>query len=359
MTKSDFIVIGGGIAGISAAARLAPLGSVVVLEMEEAVGYHASGRSAAMYEPNYGNDIVSALNGASFDALNTVAGGVLSPRGVVMLARAGQEEDVKRETISYKGKVISVAEAKALVPIIDDEIVAQAVLLGDAQDLDADLLLQHYARECRASGGQIVVNAKADTIERVDGNWQVRTEAGNFSAPLLINAAGAWVDEVAKLAGVAPLGFQPYRRSMARIPAPGDRDVSRWPMILDINETWYAKPDAGKWLVSPAEADPVDPHDAWADDMVLAEGLDRYSQLVTEEVTRLESSWAGLRTFSPDRSLVIGFDQYAEGFFWCGGQGGYGFQSSPAASELVGQLIGGSQTTLDPAIVAALAPERF
>jgi glycine/D-amino acid oxidase-like deaminating enzyme len=161
------------------------------------------------------------------------------------------------------------------------------------------------------------------------------------------------------MAGVEPFGFAPLRRSMARIPAPGGHDISRWPMIFGAGEAWYCKPDAGALIVSPAEEHLTTPHDAFADDMVLAEGLARYEEMVTEPVTRLLANWAGLRTFAPDRVPVIGFDTKTPGFFWLAGQGGYGFQSAPAASQLAADLLTEQPSTLDPACVAALAPARF
>ena len=154
------------------------------------------------------------------------------------------------------------------------------------------------------------------------------------------------------------LGIQPFRRSVARLPAPGGHDVSKWPMLLSATETWYAKPDAGKWLVSPADADPVAPMDAWADDMVLAEGLARYQEFVTEEVTRIEGNWAGLRSFAPDRTPVVGFDPVAKGFFWLAGQGGYGVQTSPALSVLAAELLAGRVPAFDVDIIAGLSPAR-
>ena len=191
------------------------------------------------------------------------------------------------------------------------------------------------------------------------GDWVVTTAAGDFTGRMLVNAAGAWVDQIARMAGVQPLGFTPLRRSMARLPAPGGLDVSRWPMIFGAGESWYAKPDAGALIVSPAEEDPAEPHDAWADDMVLAEGLARYEEFVTEPVTRMISNWAGLRTFAPDRVPVIGRDLREPSFFWLAGQGGYGFQSCPAASRLAADLIGGRGTEIGADLVAALNPARF
>jgi D-arginine dehydrogenase len=167
------------------------------------------------------------------------------------------------------------------------------------------------------------------------------------------------VDDVAWMAGVQPLGFTPLRRSMARIPAPGGHDVTHWPMLFGPGEDWYAKPDAGALIVSPAEEHPMAPHDAFADDMVLAEGLARYEAMVTEPVTRLLSNWAGLRTFSPDRVLVIGRDVRRPDFIWCAGQGGYGFQTAAAASRLLADLVAGRAPELDAGLVAQLSPARF
>ena len=176
---------------------------------------------------------------------------------------------------------------------------------------------------------------------------------------ILVNAAGSWVDQIAGMAGVAPLGFTPYRRSMARIPAPGGHDLSAWPMMHGPDQSWYAKSDAGSLLVSPSEEHPSEPHDAWPDDMVLAEGLARYEAVMTEPVTRLESSWAGLRTFSPDRAMVLGHDKTDRSFIWVAGQGGVGFQTSPAASQLVSDLVAGRSGDLDNDLTTALSPSRF
>lgn len=354
---SDFLIIGGGIAGISAAARLSHLGKVTVLEGEAHLAHHASGRSAALYEPFYGLKPVVELSVASGDFFRSDAN-ILSPRGLMVLARAHEYEALKEEAAGFDLPEISLDEARAMVPVINDTI--RHVAFGaHAWDIDTDLLLQNFVREARANGAEIVTNARVTAIAKSGAGWAVTTAAGEFEGKLLINAAGAWVDQVATMAGVHPLGFQPYRRSMARIPAPGGHDVSGWPMLFGVGELWYAKPDAGALIVSPAEEDPMEPHDAWADDMVLAEGLARYEEFVTEPVTRLISNWAGLRTFAPDRVLVIGHDKRDPSFFWLAGQGGYGFQSSPAASQLAADLIAGRAGQLGAELVASLSPARF
>lgn len=355
---TDFLIIGGGIAGISAAARLSELGQVTVLEAEGALAHHASGRSAALYEPRYGAPAVVELSLASGDHFRA-AEGVLSPRGLMLVGRHDQAEEFAKERDAFQMADCSVEEARAVVPILNPDVVTRAAMADHAWDIDTDLLLQGFAREAKARGAQIVMGAKVTGIRRDGASWVVTTTAGEFSGRTLVNAAGAWVDDVARMAGVQPLGFTPLRRSMARLPAPGGLDVSRWPMIFGAAESWYAKPDAGALIVSPAEEDPAEPHDAWADDMVLAEGLARYEEFVTEPVTRLISNWAGLRTFSPDRVLVIGRDVRQPDFFWLAGQGGYGFQSCPAASRLAADLIAGRAPEIGADLVAALDPARF
>jgi D-arginine dehydrogenase len=355
---ADFLIIGGGIAGVSAAARLSELGSVILLEAEDALAHHASGRSAAMYEPRYGASAVVALSMAS-EAHFRGLPGVLSPRGLLLVAKAEAQEAFTHDLATMEFDRISVAEARGMVPILNPDTVAMAGFATHAEDVDTDLLVQGFVREAKGRGAQVLTKAKVTGIARDSLGWRVTTAVGECTARIIVNAAGAWVDQVAMMAGVRPLGFTPLRRSMARIPAPDGHDVSRWPMIFGPGEDWYAKPDAGALIVSPAEEDLMEPHDAWADDMVLAEGLARYEQMVTEPVTRLLASWAGLRTFAPDRALVIGRDVQEPSFFWLGGQGGYGFQTCPAASRLAADLIGDHAPEIGADLVAALSPARF
>jgi D-arginine dehydrogenase len=355
----DFLIIGGGIAGVSAALRLSELGSVCLLEQEDNLAHHASGRSAALYEPRYGLPPVVALSEASGDHLRHADGGVLSPRGMMIVATADRAEVFAADCRRMALDPISIGEAQTMVPILNPATVALAAYADHAWDIDTDLLIQNCYRAARRRGAAILTGARVTAITRTPAGWIARTPLGEFEGRLIVNAAGAWADQVAGLAGVRPMGLTPLRRSMARLPAPGGHDVSRWPSIFGAGETWYAKPDAGALIVSPADEDPAEPHDAWADDMVLAEGLARYEAMVTEPVTRLLASWAGLRTFAPDRVLVIGPDPVTPGFFWLAGQGGYGFQTAPAASQLAADLIGGRPSALDAVTVAALSPARF
>ena len=356
----DFLIIGGGIAGVSAGARLSELGTVLLLEAEPALAYHASGRSAALYEAQYGKATTIALNLASRADHDSIDGGVLSPRGLMLLAGPGEEDLFAHDIAAMGLPEISVAEAVALVPALNPEAITGAAAHEEAWDIDTDRLVQVFARMIRAGGGAVETGAPVTAITRTEGGWEVTAKGVVHRARVLVNAAGAWADRIAAMAGIAPIGITPLRRSVARIPAPGGMDVTRWPMLLGAGETWNAKPDAGQMIVSPAEEDPVaEPHDAWPEDMMLAEGIARYQAFVTEEVTRLTSSWAGLRSFAPDRALVLGPDPTDPAFVWSAGQGGYGFQTAPAASRLVADLVAGRTSELDPAVVAALSPARF
>ncbi|WP_299636446.1 FAD-dependent oxidoreductase [uncultured Ruegeria sp.] len=353
----EFLIIGGGIAGLSAGARLSQHGAVVVLEAEDALGYHASGRSAALFEESYGPPSVVALNKAGAAFLRTQNGGYLTPRGLMLVGAAEQPDIFEADRADLNMVKITMDQAVSRVPILNPDKVGFAAISEAAFDIDTDRLLQDFARIIRQNGGTVSTKSKVTGI-RKEKHWVV--EANEiFEARTLVNAAGAWVDEVAQLAGLPGIGITPRRRSMARLPAPEGHDVSVWPMMLGAGETWYAKPDAGKLLVSPSEADPVPPQDAYADDMVLAEGLARYEELMTEPVTRVETNWAGLRSFAPDGTLVLGRDPLDPSFVWCGGQGGYGFQTSPAASQLLCDLVVENTPELESDIVGMLTPDRL
>lgn len=353
---SDVLVIGGGIAGVSVAARLAPQAEVTLLEAEDALGYHASGRSAAVFEEHYGAPSVCTLSrmGRAFFE----EGGYLSPRGLLLLCRSGEDAAFEADAEALSCTEISVEDARQMVPILAAGL-TRAAHHVPAQDIDTDRLIQDFARRVKDHGGRIETRARVTGIRRTAGRWHVTAGDATHTASVLINAAGAWADVVAQMAGIRPIGLTPCRRSMARLDAPGGEDVARWPIFFGPGESWYAKPDAGKLIVSPAEEDPLPPQDAWADDLVLAEGLARYQAYVTPAVTRPLSSWAGLRTFAPDRTLVLGPEPDAPGFFWCAGQGGYGFQTAPAASQVLADLVLGHAPVLEPDSAAALAPDRF
>lgn len=354
----NFLIIGGGIAGLSAGARLAHLGRVCVLEGESALGYHSSGRSAAIYEPTYGAPPVVALNEASSDFFFGTEG-LLSPRGLLMVAISGEEAAFEAGAKAMRMQRLSIDEARAMVPVLDPAKVTLAGYHKEAWDIDTDRLLQLFAREIRSHGGRIETGRRVDAISRDADSWRIATGSGQYRARFLVNAAGAWADQVAQMAGLRPLSITPYRRSMARIAAPDGADVSSWPMLFGPGETWYAKPDAGALLISPADECATEPHDAWAEDMTLAEGIAKYEERVTAPVTRMLANWAGLRSFAPDRNLVIGPDPAEPRFLWMAGQGGYGFQTAPAASRLLADLAGGRAPEIGTATARALSPARF
>ncbi|WP_366556296.1 NAD(P)/FAD-dependent oxidoreductase [Aquibaculum sediminis] len=367
----DIIVVGAGIAGASAAARLAGDARVLLLEREEQPGYHSTGRSAAMYIVNYGPPDVRALSIAGREFFLGPPEGfadtpLVSPRGVLMLAHPGQEATLEKELAASVGmEAISPETARELVPLLRPEAVAAAGYESDAQDIDVAALHQGFLRLFRARGGQMQLRAPLESAVRKGGVWEVTTPAGRFEAPVLINAAGAWADLTAEAAGVRPLGIQPKRRTALIIDgAPGEPGSARWPLMADCGETWYSRPEATrKLLVSPADATPTEPCDARPEELDVALAVDRFQQAVDLPVRRIEHSWAGLRSFSPDGSLVIGFDPEAEGFFWLAGQGGYGIQTSPGASALAAALV--RKEALPSYLTAAgvdpeaLSPGRF
>lgn len=354
----DFLVIGGGIAGVSAAARLSELGRVHLVEAEDNLAYHASGRSAAMYEENYGAPAVCALNKASRHHHETAYGGVLSPRGILLLANPGQEDSFADDISTFGMTEITPSEARGMVPILQEGI-TRAGFHGAAQDLDTDKLVQGFLSDLKQQCGTVQTRAQVRAIDRIKTGWRVTAGGQDICAHTVVNAAGAWADQIAKMAGIPPIGLTPLRRSVARIAAPGGHNVAPWPMMFGPGEAWYAKPDAGALIVSPANETPSAPMDAWAEEMELAEGLALYQDYVTEPVTKPISSWAGLRTFAPDRNLVLGPASQDPSFIWCAGQGGYGFQTAPAASQLVADLIAGRPSDIDTQSRAALHPARF
>lgn len=354
---TDFIIIGGGVAGTSAGAYLSVLGKVLLLEAEPNLAYHASGRSAALYEESYGKPSTVALNAASRSY--HVDNNLLSPRGLMLVGTAHDADAFHTDFKNLGLDSVTPAEAKAMIPILNTDHVDRAGYHADAWDLDTDLLIQSYVKTIRKNGGTVTTKAAVTAITKTAIGWTVTTKTEQYKVPIIVNAAGPWVDQVAQMAGIKPIGFTPLRRSMGRIPAPGGHDVSTWPMIFGANEAWYAKPDAGALIVSPAEEHLMTPHDAFADDMTLAEGMARYEECVTEPVTRLLASWAGLRTFSPDRTLVLGRDTAEPSFIWCAGQGGYGMQSSPAAGQLLADLVNATAPAINAEAVAALDPARF
>lgn len=361
--EADIIVIGGGMAGISLGARLAGAARVVVLEAEAQPGRHSTGRSAAIFILNYGGPVLRQLNAASLGFLSDPAeigeASLLTRRGELLIAAPGEGAAFEDYLSGASGMTrIAVGDAVAMLPILRPERIEAAAFEPEALDIDVDRMLQGFLRLMRRRGGALVTGAAVTAIAADAGGWVVTTAGGDWRAPVVVNAAGGWADPVAAMAGARPRGLVPLRRSAALIPPPAGHDVGGWPMVANAAERWYAKPDAGKLMISPADEDPVEPHDVWAEDMVLAEGLARFEEAVTMEVTRVEHSWAGMRTFAPDRTPVVGFDAEVPGLFWLAGQGGYGIQTAPALSQLAADLLLGREGGLAATLGPALSPGR-
>jgi D-arginine dehydrogenase len=256
---------------------------------------------------------------------------------------------------------ISLDKAQELFSILNPSRFVRASYEANVFDIDVNALVQGWLRAAKRAGAEVLFDAEISRISRGDDGWQVVTTRGSVDAPVVVDAAGAWADDVARLAGVAPLGLKPLRRSMAVVEVPDAvADADRWPFVVAFPLDWYAKPDAGRLLVSPGDEDPVEPHDAFADDLVIAEGLHRFELDVTMPVERVTRTWAGLRTYAPDCHPVVGFDARAPGFFWLAGQGGFGVQTAPALSRLAAALLCGEDAgELDGSVAARVSPARF
>ncbi len=349
--NADFLIIGAGIAAASAAYWLAPRGRVLLLEQESQPGYHSTGRSAALFMESYGTPQVRALTRASRAFLQSPPPGfaehpILTPRGAMMVACPGeqtllQEAWNEMRANSARGQLLNAEQACALVPVLRPEQVLGAVYEPDASDIDVHTLHQGFLRAVREHGGQLVCNAKVTRLERVGDVWRAHAGGQLFSAPVVLNAAGAWADDIATLAGVRPIGLQPKRRSAFIFAPPTGANSKHWPMVGGLDETWYIKPDAGQLLGSPANVDPVEPHDVQAEELDVALGIHRIGEMTTLEIRRPSRVWAGLRSFVADGDLVCGFDPQAQGFFWVAAQGGYGIQTSAAMGQASAALAAG------------------
>lgn len=369
MTATDFIVIGGGIAGASVAWRLAAQGRVVLLEAESQPGYHSTGRSAAMYDRAYGNATIRALTSASRAFLEAgdlpgIERPLLTPRGVMYVATAEQDARLRKfyadvHELAPLAEIRSGDFAREQSPILRAGHIAQCVWDPSAADLDVAALHAGWLRGLRERGGDVRCGQDVQRLERSDGIWQVRTATETYRAPCVVNAAGAWADEIAVRAGLAPLGLVPKRRTIAVVPLSPPVDASRWPMTVDVAEQWYFKGEAGRVLVSPADATPVPPGDAWPDDVDVAIGIERFEAATDVVVQHVSRSWAGLRSFFADGSPVLGPDPRAPGLHWLAGLGGYGIQTAAAASQWVAAGLTGEAVVVPALEPSAVTSDRF
>lgn len=358
---ADFIVIGAGIGGASTAYWLSKQARVIVLERETQPGYHSTGRSAALFMESYGPDQVRALTRASIGFFNDPPAGfcdhpLLAPRGAFVFAGPGQEAELAAHEASVRATSSTVErlgadDALAFLPVLRPGEVIGAVLEKDAADIDVDALLQGFLRGVRRNGSSVAAGAAVTGMRRADGMWTVDTEAGSYRAPTVVNAAGAWADAVARLAGAAPVGLVPKRRSAFIFAPPEGIASAHWPLFMDVHQSFYIKPDAGMLLGSPCNADPVPPHDVQAEELDIAIAIDNIERLTTLRIRRPSHVWAGLRSFVADGELVGGFDPALPGFFWAAAQGGYGIQSAPAAGEYYASVLLGESAS--PLLAAA------
>ncbi|NGZ86178.1 NAD(P)/FAD-dependent oxidoreductase [Duganella aceris] len=370
---ADFIVIGAGIGGASVAYWLSQQARVIVLEGEAQPGYHSTGRSAALFMESYGPAQVRALTRASLDFFRNPPAGfcdqaLMSPRGAFVFAGPGQERELDAHEASARltssmVERLDAQSALAFLPVLRPGEVIGGVLEKDAADIDVDALLQGFLRGARRHGGLTVNDAAVTGMRHSAGVWTVATAKGSYQAPVVVNAAGAWADEVARLAGADPVGLVPKRRSAFIFAPPEHIASAHWPLFLDVLESFYIKPDAGMLLGSPCNADPAPPHDVQAEDLDIAIAIDNIERLTTLRIRRPSHVWAGLRSFVADGELVGGFDSKLPGFFWAAAQGGYGIQSAPGAGRCYASVLleqgipaGMSAFGFDPALIS---PARF
>jgi D-arginine dehydrogenase len=348
MTTCDFLVIGAGISGAGAAYELAPHGKVIVLEGESAPGYHSTGRSAALYTQHFGSATVRAFNAASRPFLTAPPAGfaetpLLTPRGALTIGKADQRREIEEQVAlgAADGSIIELSQAEALqrAHYLKPEAVAYAAYEEGVMDMDVAAIHQGFLRGLKARGGTLVCDAGITALDRRNGAWHATTRAGDFEAPIVVNAAGAWADKVAALAGARSVGLVPKRRTAIIVDLPNGADTRSWPAVDEAGYGCYCKPETGRVMASPADAAPVEPCDVQPEDLdvaIIADWLERSTHI---PVRRIARRWAGLRCFVADDGPVCGFDGAVDGFFWLCGQGGYGIMMSSSLGRTTASLI--------------------
>jgi D-arginine dehydrogenase len=357
MQAEAFIVVGAGIAGASAAYELAKVAPVIILERESQPGYHTTGRSAAVFSEIYGNATIRAVTIRSRSFFASPPNGfadhpLWAPRQTLMVARADQMEKLRLAYDEWARLVPSIQflegnRARNVTPMLKADYVAGAVIDAGASDLDVNEIHHGFLRGAARGGAKLVCNAEVSALSRDSAGWRVQTKAGEFAGRVVVNAAGAWGDEIGVLAGARPVGLVPKRRTAVLFdPAPA-ADVRTWPIIIDADEQFYFKPDAGKLLGSPADETASPPCDAQPEEIDVAIAVDRIEQAANFRVQRVLRKWAGLRSFVADKSPVVGFDSELPGFFWLVAQGGYGIQTAPALGRIAAALARGAEIPED------------
>jgi D-arginine dehydrogenase len=370
--KYDFIVIGGGIMGVSIAAHLAQHASVRLLEMEGQAGFHATGRSAALFLQTYGNATVRALTQASRSFFYSpppsfCPSPLVAQRSILITARTGQAETMETfiRSVSPCDEIVMITPARAaeLLPVLKTDDLMSAVYSRSPADIQVHELLQGYFRLFKARQGSFSSNARVRGLERMQDGWKVTTDQESMQGVRIINAAGAWAGEIGKLAGAQDIRLRALKRTVCLIDPPAGASLASWPMLSDLQEQYYLKPEAGMLLLSPSDETATEPCDAQADELDVAIAVDRIQSATTIEVQRVAHKWAGLRSFVDDRSPVVGYDPIQSGFFWIAALGGFGIQTAPAVSQLAASLA--LARPVDEHILQtglrleALAPERL
>lgn len=372
MESVDIIVIGAGIAGASVAYALSEQADVLLLEREDQPGYHTTGRSAAVFAPAYGNLPIRRLTAASRAFYDDNAGGlaegpVLHPRGELLIARSDQLATLNKAEVDLSQQLdqLERLDDEALVerlPALRPGYATAALYDDSAKDMDVAAIHQGFLKGFRHRGGQLLVDAEVTALRPVRTGWDVHTKAGSYRAELVINAAGAWADEIADLAGTARIGLVPKRRT-ALIFDPEETIDPHWPIVIDVDEAFYFKPESGLLLGSPADETPSTPTDAQPEELDVAMAVDRIERATRWRVARVTRRWAGLRSFVADKTPVAGFDPECSGFFWLAGQGGYGIQTAPALARGAAALALGQPLPDDIASTGLrsgdLAPNRL
>jgi D-arginine dehydrogenase len=354
---ADIAIIGAGMAGASLAAEVAGQASVLLLEAEDRPGYHSTGRSAAFWAESYGGPYIQPLTTASGPFLE--AQGFLKARGALHIADSGGLEALGEVEAEFGGRVdfqrLDRAGLEARLPGLREGWTA-ALIEPSCADIDVAALHAFYLGSARRSGARLATGAEVRALRGDGPGWTVETAAGAFRVRTVANAAGAWADRIAAMAGADPIGLQPYRRTLSQLRV-GPPVPAGLPLVIDALGRFYFKPEAGGrlWL-SPHDESPCDPCDCAPEELDVAVAIDRLEGVVDWKVERVERSWAGLRSFAPDRRPVYGFDPALDGFFWCAGQGGFGIQTAPAAAKLAAALLLGRLPELDP---KPYAPDRF
>lgn len=363
----DIVVIGAGIAGASVAAELAAVTDVMLVEAEAQPAYHATGRSAAMFAPSYGPPVIQKFTSASANFFHTPPEGftetpLLAPCTVLMIGTAEQQNAVTQfiHEMSDSGGIepVAMSELTAIQPLLREGYAQYGILDRAAYDIDVHALHAAFLKQFKRNGGVLSAASPVQAMTHQDGQWQLTTKRGSITANIVVNAAGAWADEIGQMAGAEKIGLVPKRRTALLIAAPDAAMLDKMPMTIDIDEQFYLKPQAGQLLISPANEDPMQACDVQPEEMDVALCIDRIERAFSLKIEKIISKWAGLRSFVADNQPVIGYSTQAKGFFWLAGQGGYGIQTSPAISHFARSLILGEplpQSCID----AGLTPEML